>query len=267
MSPYRVATHASRIVVKVGSNVVLDADGRPAVERLRALVESIAALRAAGREVVLLTSGAVGLGRTRLTGAGDGDRQACAAVGQARLTAFYHAEFARAGLDIAQLLLTEDDFRNAARARRLSRTLDGLLTHGTVPVINENDAVSDAGTTFDGDLPVLFRDNDMLATLVAKSTGAALIVLLSDVDGVYTADPAHEPEAALIPLVAFNETELRATGSNGRGRGGMQAKLRAAERAVEAGIAVVIANGHVPGLIERIAEGEAVGTWFAGAER
>ncbi len=267
MTPYRVAARASRVVVKVGSNVVLDSEGRPATDRLRALVRSLAALRAAGREVLLLTSGSVGLGATRLHGAGDGDRQASAAVGQAHLTAFYHAEFAAAGLDIAQLLLTEDDFRQAPRARRLARTLDALLAHGTVPVINENDAVSDAGTTFDGDLPVLFRDNDMLATLVARATRASLIILLSDIDGVYTADPVHEPEAVLIPLVAFSGTELRATGSSGRGRGGMQAKLRAAQLAVDAGIGVVIANGHVAGLIERIVAGEAVGTWFAASAR
>jgi glutamate 5-kinase len=254
---------ARRIVVKLGTNVVLDAQGAPATERLARLVDSIVSLRATGREVLLVTSGAVGLGATRLAPAAGASRQAYAAVGQGRLLAFYHAAFAARDVEIAQLLLTDQDFRSGARARRLAATLDALLATGVLPVVNENDAVApgeDAAPRV-----ATFRDNDMLAALVARAASASLLVLLSDVDGVYTRDPRRDACAALIPTLRRVTPALLgvASGPGARGRGGMAAKLRAARRAATAGIGVVIANGHTERVIERIVDGEAVGTLLA----
>lgn len=260
---------ARRIVVKLGTNVVLDGDGAPAVDRLDGLVESLVALRAAGREVLLVTSGAVGLGATRLRTPAHAPRQVCAAVGQGRLHAFYHDAFARRGVEIAQVLLTDQDFRAAARTRRLAATLDALLSHDVLPVINENDAVAPGDDAGGRTRAPSFGDNDMLAALVARAAGASLLVLLSDVDGVYTGDPAHSSDAALIPTLrrVTPELLLGAAGRGSRGRGGMAAKLRAAERASAAGIGVVIANGHADGVIGRILEGESVGTLLTRAAR
>ncbi|MGZ8458382.1 MAG: glutamate 5-kinase, partial [Gemmatirosa sp.] len=256
---------ARRIVVKLGTNVVLDAGGSAATDRLARIVASLVALRAAGRDVLLVTSGAVALGATRLGGPAEGSRQACAAVGQGRLLAFYHDAFARSGVEIAQLLLTDEDFRSTARARRLSTTLDALLSMGVLPVINENDAVA-AGDSAASRAPT-FRDNDMLAALVARAVGASLLVLLSDVNGVYTRDPETDDGAALIPTlrrvtpaVLDGAAGCSTRGRSTRGRGGMAAKLRAADRASAAGIDVVIANGHAERVIARILDGEAVGT-------
>jgi glutamate 5-kinase len=254
---------ARRIVVKLGTNVVLDADGAPAAARLERLVDSLAALRAAGREVLLVTSGAVGLGASRLGTTAALTRQAQAAVGQGRLLAFYHQAFARRGVEIAQVLLTDADFDAGARERRLAATLDSLLSHGVLPVINENDVVGDV---FGAPLRAsAFRDNDMLASVVARTTHASLLLLLSDVDGVYTANPARSPDATLIPTIRrLTPALLLGTAGRGaRGRGGMSSKLRAAARASAAGIGVVIANGHADGVIERILGGEAVGTLLA----
>jgi glutamate 5-kinase len=262
-----VVRDARRIVVKLGSNVVLDAEGAPATDRLARIVESLVALRAAGRDVLLVTSGAVGLGATRLGQPAEASRQAYAAVGQGRLLAFYHDAFARRGVEIAQLLLTDQDLRSAARTRGLATTLDALLTMGVLPVINENDAVApgDEGAT----RVAAFRDNDMLAALVARATGASLLVLLSDVDGVYTRDPGTDAGAALIPTLRCVTPALLdgAAGRGARGRGGMAAKLRAADHASAAGIGVVIANGHAERVLDRIVDGEAVGTLLMRGER
>lgn len=249
---------AGRIVVKLGTNVVLDDAGAIAERRLAGIVESLAVLRRQGREVLLVTSGAVALGAARLP---DGSAQVRAAVGQGRLVAFYQAAFARVGLDVAQLLLTEDDFRHPARAARLGATIDGLLALGIVPVVNENDAVSTAGGRGDDDA-LLFRDNDMLAALVARRAGASLLVLLSDVDGVCTHDPAHVRDASVISAIDGLTPAIldAARGSGRRGRGGMAAKLQAAARAAAGGIDAVIANGHRADVLARIVAGETVGT-------
>ena len=251
---------ARRIVVKLGSNVVLDREGAPATERLERIADSLAALRAAGREVLLVTSGAVGLGARGAGVSAALTRQAQAAVGQGRLLAFYHQAFARRGVEIAQVLLTDADFDAGAREQRLAATLDSLLSHGVLPVINENDVVGDV---FGAPLrPSAIRDNDALAAAVARTTRASLLLLLSDVDGVYTANPARSPDATLIPTIREVTRELlyASLGRGTRGRGGMASKLTAAASASGAGIGVVIANGHADGVIERILRGETVGT-------
>jgi len=260
-----------RIVVKLGTNVIMRPDGRVALGLLCGLVEQIAALRAQGIEVLVVSSGSIGLGMERL---GLRERptavaqvQACAAIGQSRLMALYDDAFDRLGCPIAQVLLTEDDFRDPVRHANLRATLDALLTLGVIPIVNENDTVS----TIELDRPMesrqrerIFGDNDKLSALLLKHIGGDLLVLLSDVDGLYDRNPT-EPGAMVIERVdAINDRILAlAEGSNGRGRGGMISKLESARIVLHAGKQVIIANGRTPQVLERIIAGEAVGTHFA----
>ncbi len=261
-----------RIVVKLGTNVIMRSDGRIALGLLCGLVESIAALREAGHEILVVSSGSIGLGVERL---GLGERpmelaaiQACAAVGQSRLMGVYDDAFDRLGCRIAQVLLTEDDFRDPGRHANLRRTLHALLKLGVIPIVNENDTVS----TQELDRPVellggaergavgpprIFGDNDKLSALLTRDIDADLLVLLSDVDGLYDRHPAL-PGARLIRMVERIDGELLecAQGGNERGRGGMLSKLEAARIVLEAGRSVVIANGRTPEVLEAIVEGE-----------
>ena len=283
-----------RIVVKLGTNVIMRGDGKIALGLLCGLVEQIAALRSRGLEVLVVSSGAVGLGVERL---GLAQRptaleqvQACAAVGQSRLMALYDDAFDRLGCRIAQVLLTEDDFRDPVRHANLRNTLDALLTLGVIPIVNENDTVS----TMELERPLhparrvndeqgehvsaaaenssaspesrLFGDNDKLSALLLTHIDADLLVLLSDVDGLYDRDPA-EPQARVIASVDHIDRRVLdlAHGGNGRGRGGMLSKLESARIALDAGKAVVIANGRTPQVLERIVAGEEIGTRFAAA--
>jgi glutamate 5-kinase len=259
-----------RIVVKLGTNVIMREDGRVALGLLCGLVEQVAALRAQGIEVLLVSSGAVGLGMERL---GLQERptllaqvQACAAIGQSRLMGLYDDAFDRLGCPIAQVLLTEDDFRDAMRHANLRATLDALLTMGVIPIVNENDTVS----TMELERPAesrqrerIFGDNDKLSALLMKHIGADMLVLLSDVDGLYDRSPS-EPGAAVIASVDTVDDALLALadGGNGRGRGGMASKLESARIVLHAGKQVVIANGRTPQVLERVVAGEAIGTRF-----
>jgi glutamate 5-kinase len=260
-----------RIVVKLGTNVIMREDGRVALGLLCGLVEQVAALRTQGVEVLMVSSGAVGLGMERL---GLVERptavaqiQACAAIGQSRLMGLYDDAFDRLGCPIAQVLLTEDDFRDPVRHANLRATLDALLTLGVIPIVNENDTVS----TMELDRPAesrqrerIFGDNDKLSALLLKHIGADMLVLLSDVDGLYDRNP-HDPEASVIESVDTIDEALLALadGGNGRGRGGMISKLESARIVLRAGKQVVIANGRTPQVLERIVAGEALGTHFA----
>jgi glutamate 5-kinase len=259
-----------RIVVKLGTNVIMREDGKVALGLLCGLVEQIAALRAQGTEVLVVSSGAVGLGMERL---GLVERptvlarvQACAAIGQSRLMALYDDAFDRLGCPIAQVLLTEDDFRDATRHTNLRATLDALLTLGVIPIVNENDTVS----TMELERPAetrqrerVFGDNDKLSALLLKHIGADLLVLLSDVDGLYDRNPSEAGAMVLGRVDAIDEGILAlADGSNGRGRGGMISKLESARIVLHAGRQVVIANGRTPQVLERIVAGEALGTRF-----
>ena len=255
-----------RIVVKLGTNVIMRADGRIALGLLCGLVESIAALREGGTEVLVVSSGSIGLGMERLglaTRPTDLARiQACAATGQSRLMSIYEDSFDRLGCRTAQVLLTEDDFRSPTRHANLARTLEALLALGVIPVINENDTVSvaeiDAPSSpanLDRD-PVrerIFGDNDKLSALVAAHVKADLLVLLSDVDGLYDRSPST-PGARLLAEVALIDDRVLAYahGGNGRGRGGMLSKLEAARIAQVAGLTVVIANGRTPQVLDHI---------------
>jgi glutamate 5-kinase len=260
-----------RIVVKLGTNVIMRQDGKVALGLLCGLVEQIAALRTQGLEILLVSSGAVGLGMERLAllerPTVVAQIQACAAIGQSRLMGLYDDAFDRLGCPIAQVLLTEDDFRDATRHTNLRATLDALLTLGVIPIVNENDTVS----TEELDRPAdsanrerIFGDNDKLSALLMKHIGADLLVLLTDVDGLYDRHPSRPGATVLEGVEVIDEQILAlASGGNGRGRGGMISKLESARIVVRAGKPVIIANGRTPHVLERIAAGESIGTHFA----
>lgn len=265
-----------RIVVKLGTNVIMRSDGKVALGLLCGLVEGIAALREQGIEVLVVSSGAIGLGVERLA-LSERPRelariQACAAVGQSRLMALYDDAFDRLGCRIAQVLLTEDDFRDPVRHANLRATLDSLLSLGVIPIVNENDTVS----TIELDRPIessqsergerMFGDNDKLSALLLEHLDGDLLVLLSDVDGLYDRNP-HAPGARILASVhAIDDNVLAlAHGGNGRGRGGMLSKLESVRIALEAGKQAIIANGRTPQVLERIVSGEAIGTRFGAA--
>ena len=261
-----------RIVVKLGTNVIMRADGRVALGLLCGLVESIAALRERGDEILVVSSGSIGLGMERL---GMTERptelaeiQACAATGQSRLMSIYEDAFDRLGCRTAQVLLTEDDFRSPVRHANLKRTLEALLALQVIPVINENDTVSVAELdvpSIEGERTRLFGDNDKLSALLSTHIGADLLVLLSDVDGLYDRNPSDAGARLLAEIADIDEGVLAyADGGNGRGRGGMRSKLEAAQLAQQAGQTVVIANGRTAQVLERVVSGEAVGTRFPG---
>lgn len=265
-----------RIVVKLGTNVIMRQDGRVALGLLCGLVEQIAALRADGLEVLVVSSGAVGLGmerlglRTRPTNVAQ--IQACAAIGQSRLMSLYDDAFDRLSCPIAQVLLTEDDFRDQQRHANLRATLDALLTLGVIPIVNENDTVSTAEldrpseSGANSEKERIFGDNDKLSALLMKHIGADLLILLSDVDGLYDRNPGTRGAKLIQRVEVIDDSVLAlAEGSNGRGRGGMISKLESARIVLRAGKQVVIANGRTPSVLERIVAGENLGTKFVQA--
>lgn len=262
--------NSRRIVIKVGTNVVMRDDGRLALSQLYGIAEAVARLRQQGRDVLMVSSGAVGLGMERI---GLTTRptelsqiQACAAIGQSRLMAIYDDAFDKLGCRTAQVLLTEDDFRDPARYSNLRSTLVSLLELGVIPVINENDTVSTAELDHPADSPErerVFGDNDKLSALVMTHIDADLLLLLSDVDGLYTADPSTKGAQLLGEVSNITDEVMNfAQGKNRRGRGGMSTKLAAARIATEANGLAVIANGRLPQVIERVCAGEIVGTLF-----
>ncbi len=269
-----MAATIQRIVVKLGTNVIMRPDGKVALGLLCGLVEGVAALREQGIEVLVVSSGAVGLGVERLALPARPTKlaevQACAAVGQSRLMALYDDAFDRLGCRIAQVLLTEEDFRDPLRHANLRATLDSLLSLGVIPIVNENDTVS----TMELDRPLdmapsapqrerVFGDNDKLSALLAEGIGADLLVLLSDVDGLYDRHPQAVDAQVLKRVERVDAAVLAlAHGGNGRGRGGMASKLESVRIALAAGMAAVIANGRMPQVLERVVAGEAVGTHF-----
>ena len=261
---------ARRVVLKMGTRVFTKDDGRLALARLSAIVEAAAALRDQGAEVLLVSSGAVGLG---LDGLGIDEtpnnvalRQACAAVGQTRLMALYQDGFAQYGLTCGQILLTESDFGNRRRYLNLRRTLTTLLECGVVPIINENDTVSagelaPSGTTLSR-RPV-FRDNDRLSALIATKLHADLLVLLTDVEGCYDKDPNRYPDAKLLSRIDDPKALRGVRGStSAAGRGGMRSKVEAAMVAARGGCNAVVASGRDPSILPRLLAGEEVGTFF-----
>jgi glutamate 5-kinase len=277
---------ARRLVIKVGTSTVTGAEGGLCAERVGPIVRSIAKLMQEGRQVVLVSSGAVGLGRgwlglhpSRLLDMVT--MQACAAVGQSLLMDAYRDLFSASSVKIAQVLLTEEDFTNWRRYSNLRRTMEKLLGFGVLPIVNENDTVSTAElepVTKGARTPV-FSDNDRLAALVMSGLEADALVLLTNVDGLLRETPRPDSHHALhhssngharevISLVEEVTPELRAlaAGPSASGRGGMKTKLEAAEIAMNCGGTAVIANGKGD-TIERIFAGEDVGTAFLPSKR
>ena len=247
-----------RWVVKIGS-ALITGDGKGLDrERLRQWVDQIADLIAAGSEVVIVSSGAVaeGMKRMRWTHRPHSlhDLQAAAAIGQMGLVQAWESCFQRRGLHTAQVLLTHDDLSDRRRYLNARSTLRALLRFGVVPVVNENDAVANE--------ELRLGDNDTLAALVANLIEADLLVLLTDQQGLYDADPRSNPGANLVSHALAGDVTLeRMAGSGGLlGRGGMQTKLRAARLAARSGGATVIANGRSEGVLQRLQAGEEIGT-------
>ena len=249
----------SRIVVKLGTGVLTDSQKRPDPAQFRQLVDQLAALRRAGREVVLVTSGAVGAGMGALgyqsRPAAAAEKQACAAVGQSKLMAEYDRLFAAHGLVVAQVLLTHDDLEHHERHLNARNTLVTLLQHGVVPIINENDAVSYT--------EIKFGDNDKLSALVASLLPADLLVILTTVDGMI--EHFGTPEARLLPEVRKIDAAIEGMAggtTSATAVGGMKSKIDAARIAVRSGIPLVIASGRKPTVLADILAGAEEGTLF-----
>jgi glutamate 5-kinase len=268
---------ARRAVIKLGTGIVTGGDGHFNVEHLAPVARTIAALKKDGRQIVLVSSGAVGLGRGRLGLHRDrlNDlvmRQACAAVGQSLLMHEYEKLFQAHGIQLAQVLLTEGDFVDRSRYSNLRQTMEALLKLGVLPIVNENDTVSTAELDY---LNIragerIFSDNDRLAALVMSHIEADVLILLTDVDGLMQLGSSGPKDvAAVIPLVEEISPELKALalGPSEGGRGGMLTKLDAAEIAMQAGGVAVIANGKRPDTLDRIFGGEPAGTVFLSKTR
>jgi len=259
---------ARRVVIKVGTSLVTGDDGAAATKRLNAIVESIASLRKEDRQVVLVSSGAIGLGRERLglSKARLRDlvmRQACAAVGQSLLMHVYENLFAAHDVRIAQVLLTEDDFAVRQRYSNLRRAMEKLLKLGVVPIVNENDTVSTFELEyFDEQGRRVFSDNDRLAALITSKLEADVLVMLSNVDGFIA-------EEGVVPFVTHIDSNLKAQalGPSNDGRGGMVTKLEAAEIAMSAGGIAIIANGSRPKVLDQLFAGEGIGSTFVSDKR
>lgn len=265
MSKRDEIVEARRWVVKVGSALLTD-DGRGLdIAMISALVEQLVQLRAAGSEVVLVSSGAVAAGVARLGWTSRPsalhDLQAAAAVGQMELIQSYQSVFARHGLQTAQILLGHDDVIARDRYLNARGTLNTLLELGVIPIVNENDTVVTE--------EIRFGDNDTLAALVANLIDADVLVLLTDQDGLYREDPRTNPDAELVRSADANATELDAMAGEGGvlGRGGMVTKIRAARLAARSGTETVIAGGRVNQILAQLASGAEVGTWLRSGAR
>jgi len=262
---------ARRVVIKLGTSTVTGAEGEICLDRITPIVRSIVKLKNEGRQVVLVSSGAVGLGAGRLglPRARLNDlviRQACAAVGQNLLMSTYEQLFRRHKLKIAQVLLTEDDFADRDRYRNLRSTMEKLLKFGVLPIVNENDTVSTAELEYrDSGSSRFFGDNDRLAALVMSKLESDALILLTDVEGLMTSID----DGNVIPLVEVITPELRslAFGPATGGRGGMLSKLDAAELAMHSGGVAVIASSGRADTIERLFAGEQIGTAFVPSSR
>ena len=252
-----------RIVVKIGTSTLAYATGQLNIRRVEALCKTMCDIRNAGHELILVSSGAIGMGVGKLgLRARPRDiptKQAAAAVGQCELMYIYDKLFSEYHHTVAQLLITADNLSNETRHANFTNTLNRLLELGVVPVINENDTVATE--------EIVIGDNDTLAAMVAESVGANLLVLLSDIDGLYTADPHADPRAKLLPVVRRVDDDIRSlagVSSSTQGTGGMVTKLRAAEICLSCGCEMVIANGNEPTLLYDIVDGKPVGTRFVG---
>ena len=254
-----------RIVVKVGTSTLAYPTGRLNIRHAEELVKVLSDLKNEGHEVILVSSGAIGMGVGKLSlPARPKDtttKQACAAVGQCELMYTYDKLFNEYNHTVAQVLLTGEDVKNDQRRHNMRSTIFRLLELGALPIINENDTVA----TDEVGVENTIGENDTLSAIVAAAVEADLLILLSDIDGLYDGDPHRDPHAKLIPVVrAVDEHILSLGGGSGSalGTGGMATKLRAARIVTEAGCEMVIANGSKPQLLYDIAAGKDAGTRF-----
>ena len=251
-----------RIVVKVGTSTLAHATGQLNIRHVQTLVRVLSDLKNAGHQLILVSSGAIGMGVGKLLLPGRpsdmATKQAAAAVGQCELMYTYDKLFGEYNHTVAQLLVTGEDIQDEKRHKNFETTLNRLLELGALPIINENDTIATQ--------EIEIGDNDTLGAVVAVSVGADLLVLLTDINGLYTADPHTHPDAQLIPRVDVLTPEILAlAGGAGTklGTGGMATKLLAAQLAGDAGVEMVIANGANPEVLYDIVDGKPVGTRFA----
>ena len=250
-----------RIVVKVGTSTLTHATGRMDIRHVETLCKVLSDVKNAGYEIVLVSSGAIGMGVGKLNlrerPADMPGKQAAAAVGQCELMYVYDKIFNQYNHTIAQILLTGEDLRDDERHRNFSNTVSRLLELGVLPVINENDTVSTA--------EIAVGDNDTLGALVAESVRADLLIVLTDIDGLYTSNPRNNPDAIKIDVVTdiTDEIKIMAGGSgSNRGTGGMITKIQASEFATSKGIECIIMNGENPNRLYDLMEGKNIGTRF-----
>ena len=250
-----------RIVIKLGTSNITYATGCLNIGHVEKLVKVISDIKNSGCEVIIVSSGAIAMGVGKLNLPGKpkeiAKKQACAAVGQCELMYIYDKLFSEYNHTVAQILLTAPDLTSEERNNKFMNTVSTLLSLGALPIINENDSVSTE--------EIEFGDNDTLAAKVAASVKADLVILLSDIDGLYTADPRSHPDANLIPEVYEITDEVMALGGGkgtSLGTGGMETKLRAARIAKEAGSDMIIMNGDSPEQLYLAIEGKSVGTRF-----
>ena len=251
-----------RIVIKIGTSTLAHPTGHLNIRRVEQLCEIMSDIKNAGHELILVSSGAIGMGVGKL-GLREKpkdipSKQAAAAVGQCELMYVYDKLFSEYHHTVAQLLITGDDTASNTRRFNFTNTLNRLLELGALPIINENDTVATD--------EIVIGDNDTLAAIVARSVHADMLILLSDIDGLYTADPHTHPEAALLHHVARVDDHIReiaGISSSTQGTGGMVTKLHAADICLGCGCKMVIANGNNPGNLYDILEGKAVGTTFS----
>ena len=254
-----------RVTIKVGTSTLAHPSGLLNIRRVEALCRIMSDLKNAGHELVLVSSGAIGMGVGKLSlrerPSDIPTKQAAAAVGQCELMYTYDKLFSEYHHVVAQILVTAGDIELPQRRAHFHNTLFRLLELGVLPIVNENDTVATE--------EIVIGDNDTLAAEVAVSANAELLVILSDIDGLYTADPRTDPAARLIPCVPRLTPEIEALAGcagSALGTGGMATKLRAARLTEQAGIEMVIANGADPSVLYRIFDGEPVGTRFLGGK-
>ena len=254
-----------RVVIKVGTSTLTHQNGNINIRKIENLCKVISDLKNSGLEIIFVSSGAIamGVGKLGLSKKPEDipSKQACAAIGQCELMYTYDKLFQEYNHTVAQMLMTGADFENEERHTNFDNTLNRLLEFGVLPIVNENDTIATA--------EIKVGDNDTLSAIVATSAKADLLILLSDIDGLYTADPHKVSDASLIPVVTEINDEIRnlaGAAGTARGTGGMVTKLHAAEICIEAGIDMIIANGSNPNVLYDIFDGKSVGTRFTGKE-
>lgn len=254
-----------RIVIKVGTSTLTHQNGNINIRRIENLCKVISDMKNSGLEVILVSSGAIamGVGKLGLNQKPQDipSKQACAAIGQCELMYVYDKLFQEYNHTVAQILMTGADFENEERYENFKNTLDRLLELGVLPIINENDTIATS--------EIKVGDNDTLSAITAVGANADLLILLSDIDGLYTADPHRFADATLIPEVTeITDAIMELAGAAGTalGTGGMVTKLSAAKLCMDAGIDMIIANGSDPSVLYDIFDGKTVGTRFIGKE-